>query len=156
MAKLRLHIALLIFGVDLFVAGSALALEPRPPTSADRCPVCGMFVEKYQNWTSTIVFEDGSQVFFDGPKDMFRYLLNNKKYKRTDREISKIFVTDYYSMRLIDARKALFVSGSNVMGPMGHELIPLEKIKHAETFSLDHGGKGTFSFDEISLENVPK
>ena len=88
-------IALLACGV----CGTAAATEPLPPGPDDRCAVCGMFVEKYHPWVATIVFADGGQVFFDGPKDLFRYLLDLEKFKVQDRAISGVYVTDYYRVR---------------------------------------------------------
>lgn len=115
-----------------------------------------MFVQKYHNWVATVVFEDGSQVFFDGPKDFFRYILEPEKFKAQGRKISEVFVTDYYRVRLIDAATAHFVLGSDVMGPMGGELIPLEKREEAETFAQDHGGREVLGFDDVTLEKIPK
>ena len=54
-------------------------IEPGKPSRQDKCPVCGMFVYKYPDWVSEIIFKDGKTVFFDGPKDMFKYYLNLNK-----------------------------------------------------------------------------
>ena len=156
MAHSRFRGVLLICVFVSALCGTSLAAEPQPPTSADRCAVCGMYVEKYKNWIATIVLEDGSQVFFDGPKDMFKYLLNLEKYKKKPGDIAQIFVTDYYAIRFIDARDAFFVSGSNVMGPMGPELVPIGKESDAKTFLEDHAGKAILTFGDVSLENIPK
>jgi len=115
-----------------------------------------MFVEKYRSWTATVVFQDGSQLFFDGPKDMFRFLLDPAKYSRDASTISRAFVTDYYTTKLIDAREATFVVGSDVLGPMGHELVPLRTAEEAETFVKDHGGTGRFAFDEVTEDVLPR
>jgi len=115
-----------------------------------------MYVEKYKNWIATIVLEDGSQVFFDGPKDMFKYLLNLEKYKKKPEDIAQVYVTDYYAIRFIDARDSFFVSGSDVMGPMGPELVPTGKESDAKTFLEDHAGKEILMFGDVSLENIPK
>ncbi len=152
--KLTAVLALAIFMCG--VCGTTAGAEPRLPGSDDRCAVCGMFVQKYHNWVATVVFEDGSQVFFDGPKDLFRYILDLEKFKAQGRKISEVFVTDYYRVRFIDAKTAHFVSGSDVMGPMGGELIPLEKREEAETFAQDHGGREILGFDDITLEKIPK
>ena len=39
--------------------------------------------------------------------------------------------------------------GSNVLGPMGDELIPFDSESAAKTFAKDHGGKSVLKFDEI-------
>ena len=152
--KLTTILAIAVFVCG--VCGTTAAAEPRSPGPDDRCAVCGMFVEKYHNWVATIVFEDGSQVFFDGPKDLFRYLLDLEKYRAQDRTISEVFVTDYYRVRFIDAKTAFFVLGSDVMGPMGGELIPLEKRAEAETFAQDHGGREILEFNDITPEKIPR
>jgi copper chaperone NosL len=140
----------------LLLTGIVAAGEPRPPGPGDRCPVCGMFVEKYRNWTATVVLEDGSQLFFDGPKDMFKLLLDPARYGRDASSISRAFVTDYYTTRLIDARTATFVVGSDVMGPMGHELVPLQTAEEAETFVKDHGGAKRLAYDDVTADDLPK
>jgi copper chaperone NosL len=138
------------------LAGLATAADPRPPGPEDRCPVCGMFVEKYRNWTATIMFEDGSQVFFDGPKDLFKFLLDPARYGHEKSLISDVFVTDYYTTKLVDARETVFVVGSDVMGPMGPELVPIASVEHAESFRADHGGEQVLSFDRVTADAIPK
>jgi nitrous oxide reductase accessory protein NosL len=152
----RLIVAAVTCALVWGLAGTMLAADSRPPTDEDRCGVCGMFVAKYPNWVATVVFADGSQVFFDGPKDLFRYILNLEDFNAEDREISEVFVTDYYRTAFIDARNAFFVSGSDVMGPMGGELIPLEKREEAKTFAKDHGGREILEFDDITPDKIPR
>src|SRR4030042_3578173 len=78
--------------------------KPVQPSPKDKCPVCGMFVAKYPDWLCQILFKDGTNVFFDGAKDMFRYSLNLQKYNPSKKifDIDTIYVTDYYSLNLID------------------------------------------------------
>ena len=107
-----------------------------------KCPVCGMFVAKYAQWAAVI--EDGeSNLYFDGVKDMMKYIFDKKT------AFEKVFVTDYYKLNKIEAKKAFYVMGSNVMGPMGTELIPFSSEKDAYTFSKDHNGKKVVRFEEI-------
>ncbi len=115
-----------------------------------------MFVSRHPGWIAAVVNRDGSRVFFDGPKDMFRYVLNPEKYKGDRDEIGGVFVTDYYTTRLLDARDAFFVSGSDIMGPMGNELIAISNENDAKTFLEDHGGDAILSFGEVTLENIPR
>jgi nitrous oxide reductase accessory protein NosL len=129
---------------------------PRAPDEDDRCAVCGMFVHKYPNWVATTVFADGGQVFFDGPKDMFRYLLDLEKYAAGDREIAGVWVTEYYRVQFIDAQTAVFVTGSDVMGPMGGELVPFATRDEAEAFALDHRGEEILEFAEVTSDKVPR
>jgi nitrous oxide reductase accessory protein NosL len=124
------------------------------PTPRDTCPVCGMFVAKYPSWIATVLYKDGHAHQFDGPKDLFKYLLNMPKWApghRSD-EIAIIAVTDYYKVDRIDARQAWYVIGSDVLGPMGHELVPLETPEDAETFKGDHAGKRILRFGDVNTE----
>lgn len=156
MSNKRFNAVVTMCVLVLAISGGVFAQEPAPPTSSDRCAVCGMYVKNFPNWVGTVILADGSQIFFDGPKDLFKYLLNLDKYDKNPQDISKIFVTDYYRVQLIDARKAFFVIGSNVMGPMGPELVPFSSKEEAETFVRDHSGERVLLFDEISMKNVPK
>lgn len=138
------------------LCGAVLAARPTAPTSSDKCAVCGMFVERYTDWIATIVKRDGSRLYFDGPKDMFKFLLDTRTYKGDREEIAAVFVTDYYKTETMDARKAFFVSGSDVMGPMGPELIAIDNEADARTFLDDHGGNLILAFDDVTLEAVPR
>lgn len=126
------------------------------PTSRDKCPVCGMFVAKYKDFIGRIGFPDGSAVFFDGAKDMFKYIFDVPRYtpNRKASDMVSIQVTDYYSLALIDARSAFYVVGSNVYGPMGKELIPFAGEGDAREFMVDHAGKEILRFDDVKPELV--
>jgi nitrous oxide reductase accessory protein NosL len=115
-----------------------------------------MFVAKYPDWVAEIMFPDGYVVFFDGAKDLFKYYFKMEKYdpRRSRQEITAIFVTEYYDLKLIDAQAAFYVIGSNVYGPMGHELIPFASEADAQEFMKDHQGKKIVRFKEISPELI--
>ncbi|MCB1337273.1 MAG: nitrous oxide reductase accessory protein NosL [Maritimibacter sp.] len=121
------------------------------PGPGDTCPVCGMFVAKYSDWVATLVWTDGTAVHFDGAKDFFKYLANLEKYApgRAADEIAGMGVTEYYGVSLIDARTAIYAVGSDVYGPMGHELVPLANEAEAEEFQRDHLGKRLVGFDAV-------
>lgn len=124
------------------------------PAPADTCPVCGMFVAKYPDWIATVLYRDGHAHHFDGAKDLFKYLLDLPKWApghRTE-DITVIGVTEYYGVSRIDARQAWYVIGSDVLGPMGHELIPLDSREDAEDFLRDHTGAAILHFEDLTLE----
>jgi len=126
------------------------------PSKKDKCPVCGMFVYKYPDWLCQITFKDGTERFFDGPKDLFKYYFNIREHdpRRNRTGIDAVLVREYYDLDFIDARKAYFVAGSDVYGPMGHELIPLASVQDAKAFMKDHKGRRILSFDEITAPMV--
>ncbi|WP_319496069.1 nitrous oxide reductase accessory protein NosL [uncultured Cohaesibacter sp.] len=123
------------------------------PGDRDACPVCGMFPARYPDWIATVLFKDGHADHFDGAKDLFKYLLDMPKYAsgRKAEGIDRMGVTDYYATERIDARSALYVMGSDVLGPMGHELIPHPDRYDADEFMKDHQGKRAVTFEEVTM-----
>jgi len=133
------------------------AETPVGPQKSDRCPICGMFVAPYPDWVATLVFHDGSQLFFDGPKDLFRYYfaLPTKDDSRSHADIAAIYLTEYYSTRRLPAQQLYFILGSNIFGPMGAELIPVAGKAAAEGFMVDHHGQKLLRFDQLRKSLLP-
>jgi copper chaperone NosL len=139
----------------LILAATAALAAPAAlsvPTAKDKCPVCGMFVAKYPDWVAIVTFKDSTSLYFDGAKDFFTYYHNIKKYTptRDQASIASITVRDYYLLKQIDVRRASFVIGSDVYGPMGKELVPFEKTADAIAFLKDHSGKRILTFKDIT------
>ena len=146
-------------GVLLVLAVAALSaaagsLPPRSPSARDKCPVCGMFVAKYPDWTAQVRFKDQKTVFFDGAKDFFKYYFKIKSYLpgRSPADIGTVYVTDYYTLEPIAAAAAFFVVGSDVYGPMGRELIGFSSAETAAEFMRDHCGRRVLRFETVSPE----
>lgn len=127
-----------------------------PPSSGvrDKCPVCGMFIAKYPDWVASMTDKDGKIFFFDGVKDLckFYFVPGKYGYKEPPAGWKDISVTDYYDVRPIDGRKAFYVIGSDVYGPMGKELIPFERKEDAREFLHDHHGTRIISFEEVTRD----
>lgn len=119
------------------------------------CSKCGMFPAKYPQWQTQIVFNDGQMAPFDGCKCMFGFLFNMSEYDKehTPADIGAVWVREFNSGDWIDARKALYVMGSDEMGPMGKELIPFADTGAAEAFQEKHGGQIAL-YDAISMETL--
>mgnify|MGYP005635093119 CR=1 FL=1 len=153
-----------ISGALLLVASPALALKLSrhkkndtrerliPLTDKERCPVCGMFVKPFPKWITQIQFSNGSHHSFDGMKCLCRFYFNPEKYSTivTRQDFQLILVRDYYTLHFIEHKQAYYVIGSDVFGPMGHELIPFVDSKAAKTFQIDHHGQKILRFDEIT------
>ena len=158
--KSLLKTALLVCFITLSflaVSNHLHAQQSSDEVSSDtRCSVCGMFVAKYPNWLTKIHYDDLKKVrFFDGVKDMMVFYFNPAQYNGPPREeIKEIQVKDYYSLQWLSAKEALYVIGSDVYGPMGHELIPFSTREGAENFMKDHHGKEILTFDKITPELI--
>lgn len=113
-----------------------------------------MFVIKYPDFLAQVLFADGSYALFDGAKDMFKYIVQPEKKgsPRKRPEIDSIYVTDYYSLSLVDGLRAYYVVGSDVYGPMGKELIPFAREDDAKEFMKDHKGRSMLRFREVTPE----
>ncbi len=147
------QLAYWVLVVGLFLGVADSGAEQRVEISKqDRCPVCGMFVYKYPKWVAQIYFKDGSAYFYDGAKDMFKHIFNTEKYTpgKTADMMTGIYVTDYYEVELIDAKSAFYVIGSDVLGPMGHELLPFKDQESAREFLEDHQGKSIIRYQEVT------
>ena len=149
---LLIIIQLLVFTPVCFADGAPIDAV----SDNTRCTVCGMFVAKYPNWLAQIHYDELEQAkFFDGVKDMMVFYFNPEKYGSASRDsIRALFVKDYYSLNWLSAKDAFYVVGSDVYGPMGHELIPFATREAAESFSKDHHGKDILTFDEITPELI--
>jgi copper chaperone NosL len=126
------------------------------PSQKEKCPVCGMFVSRYPDWTNSVSFRDGSYVYFDGSKDMLKYYFEVKRYTplKSQADIAAMLAMDYYALVPIKAREAFYVIGSDVYGPMGKELIAFEKESDALEFMKDHKGKAILRFSEITPQTT--
>ncbi|NVN92813.1 MAG: nitrous oxide reductase accessory protein NosL [Desulfuromonadales bacterium] len=153
MKRRRLLAELLALSVCILLSlpCPAPAASPQPGTR-DKCPVCGMFVAKYPEWSTSLTFKDGTTEFFDGAKDLFRFYQGVARYapRRTPAEIRDIRVKDYYTLAAIDARSAWYVIGSDVMGPMGREAVAFAREADARSFFKDHHGSKILRFSEVT------
>ena len=150
-AALRLAVVLLWLPCTLFAGKVSEGMLLPAPEMGDTCTVCGMFVSKYPEWLATVHYRDGHSDHFDGAKDMFKYLFNLDKYApgHSREDITAIGVTEYYGLTMVDAHRAWFVVGSDVMGPRGQELVPLASQEDAEEFLKDHQGERILTFDQV-------
>ena len=95
-----LRILVVVCGLLPVILAEAGDAVPAKPSSKDKCPVCGMFVAKYPDFLAQILYRDGSWVFFDGAKDMFKYYFDIRRYhpSRNLSDIEAVYVTDYYNL----------------------------------------------------------
>lgn len=150
---------LLLLAFLLGLTTQAAAAPPNdglfPITPETRCPVCGMLVAKYPLWQAQVRLSDGSGASFDGVKDMAAYIFTPQAFAAKEGAVvTAIAVKDYYSQRWIDGKAAWYALGSDVLGPMGHELIPFAERSQAETFLKDHRGTRLLAFAEIGRELI--
>ena len=112
-----------------------------------------MFVAKYPKWAALIDIE-AKKHYFDGVKDMMKFYIFDVDFPYNRSKITHMKVTDFYTLKAIDAKEAFYVIGSDVYGPMGNELIPFLNEQAAQNFMTDHRGKKIIRFKEITPKLV--
>jgi nitrous oxide reductase accessory protein NosL len=141
-----------------FICSSSFAGNIPSPTPKEKCAVCGMFVAKYPDWSALIEYRNGRHVWFDGAKDLVKGITFPTKFNlpKERSEIKAIWVKDYYSLALMDGRTAFYVIGSDILGPMGKELIPFSKEKDAKGFLKDHLGDKILRYEQLTADILQK
>jgi hypothetical protein len=125
-----------------FVLGSfgALALHACGGSREDgvvRCAQCGMRVDTAPAWLA-----GHGEARFDGPKCLFRWAAAQGA------DAGSGFGTEYYDGERVELRGAFFGVDSDVLSPMGDDLVPLRTREVAERFARDHGGR-VVTFAEV-------
>jgi nitrous oxide reductase accessory protein NosL len=106
-----------------------------------RCPHCGMKIDEASAYRAELEI-DGKREVFDTP----RCALTEWK----TRGKGTPFLQDYYGRTLQDGSALRFVIGSDVVGPMGPEIVPVTPDREAKLVK-DHGGKG-YALAELTPE----
>ena len=118
------------------------------------CMVRKFKVYKDPKWVAKIETRGGKSVYFSSPKSLFEFYHQPGKWfdvgVKSERDFSKIVVTDYETLKPIDAEKAFYVYGSRAISPAGDDLVALGSKEKAEEFSKKYSGKRIFEFDKVS------
>lgn len=123
-------------------------------SAEDRCPVCAMLPIRYPRFAAAIALRDGRTYYFCSPGCMVNAWLHPDIFLGTPTaQLRRPVVREYLSGEVLDARDVLWVSGSDVVGPMGPALVPLKGLTHLEAFRKRHGAKQVFRLDELTHDN---
>lgn len=118
------------------------------------CLVRKIALYKEPKWVAKIEIRNGKTVYFSSPKSLFEFYHQPGKWfdvgVKSERDFSKIVVTDYETLEPINAERAFYIYGSRAISPAGDDLVALESKERAEAFSKKYGGKRIFKFDEVS------
>lgn len=115
-------------------------------TAAPRCAFCGMRVAAGSHWAAGAVADSGTALAFDTPACLFRY-----RQAHGAASMRGEWVTEYYSQAgtHADARTLRYVVGSDLVGPMGPDVIPIEPVR-VDAFKRDHHGRADLPFGEVT------
>jgi nitrous oxide reductase accessory protein NosL len=120
-------------------------------SDSDRCPVCAMHPARRPETAAAMTLTSGETFYFCGNGCLLRTWLRPMVYLgKSQDQIDRIVVHDYFSGKAVDGRKATWVAGSDVVGPMGPAIIALEDASLLDSFIKRHGGKTVFTFNEVN------
>jgi len=154
----------LLLGI-LLLTGSLFATSEMKPFQVEKkyflnydknttCLVRQLLLYKAPRWVAKIEVRNGKTVYFSSPKSMFEFYFRPGKWYeigvKSERDFSKIVVTDYATSKPVNAETAFYVYGSNVTSPGGDDLVAFQKKEDAEKFAKEHNGKRVLPFDKVS------
>ena len=118
------------------------------------CLVRHIAVYKDPKWVAKIEARNGKAIYFSSPKSMFEFYHRPGKWFdvgiKSERDFSKIVVTDYATVKPINAENAFYVYGSRATSPAGDDLVAFESEEEAKKFTAQYSGKRILKFDEVS------
>ena len=120
----------------------------------DRCPMCAMQVSKYPNFVCAIQLVDGRTFYFCSAGCMIRSWLQPEIFLGTNKAaLRQTVVQDYFTGEQVSGGSVFWVSGSDMIGPMGPALVPLKSRPHLDAFKRRHGAKTVFRLSELTAAN---
>lgn len=123
----------------------------------DRCPVCAMPVADHEAFSAAIVLKDGTAFYFCAPGCMMRAWLHPEIHLGREKEaLGRTMVRDYFSGDFVDGHEVFWLSGSDVIGPMGPALVSLKDSSDLAAFRRRHGGKEVFQLRDLNDQNWEK
>jgi nitrous oxide reductase accessory protein NosL len=109
---------------------------------------------KHPKWISKVELSSGKKLYFSSPKSMFEFYNRPGKWAylnvKREEDIKTIIVTDFNTLKRINAKGSFFVYGSNVTSPAGDDLPAFDSYKAATEFSKAHHGARVLGFREVS------
>lgn len=146
-------IAGLLMACSPSVSKAPVAMEPGSDTA---CAVDGMLLVDYPGPKGQTHYAEGKPDFYCDLMDLFAMLLAPEQ----KRVVTVAFVQDMAKTswdhpvgNWIDAKQAIYVSGSKKMGSMGPTLASFSQQADAEAFAKKEGGK-IIHFEQITLDMV--
>jgi hypothetical protein len=105
----------------------------------DRCSTCGMKIDPSSAFRAELTTTDKKVLTFDAPRcALVAYRAQGGALR----------VQEFYTRAWVSASDVRFVKGSDVQGPMGPDLVPVDAAK-VEKFQHDHAGGRAYALAEI-------
>lgn len=111
-------------------------------------------LKKFQKFICEAKLNDGRVVQFVSVKSMLQVYYHQKYFidhKLIKTNIQSMYVQDFLTGDVVNAKDAVYVFGSNQTGPHGDDLIPLKNMDMAKLFKIKSGGTKILKFSKITL-----
>ncbi|MFO0662261.1 MAG: nitrous oxide reductase accessory protein NosL [Polyangiaceae bacterium] len=112
----------------------------------ERCKRCGMVIDPTSRWLAEI--REGDQVLarYDTPKcALFA--------SRSGKQAGTVYLRGYYTQKVMALSDVVLATGSDVIGPMGADLIPIEP-EHGTRFKNEHAARVVLKPNELTDDLV--
>ncbi len=142
--------------IAIFGSINLASSQPIKIEAHRECPLCGMYPALYPKFNCQIVFKDGTYEAFDSTIGLLIYLLFPNNLGMKLQPVSKIFFKDYLKESWLEANDTFFVTGSEIMGPMGVEFLPVDSKQTATDLKKQEKGKDIIHFKNINQQYMIK
>jgi hypothetical protein len=103
-----------------------------------------MKIDPTSPWSTDLVRGDGSRVHFDTPRCALLAWRSGKV------PAAGIMLQEFYERTWRKGDELRFALGSDVMGPMGADVVPVEPAR-APKFTTDHHATRVVTLDELTV-----
>ncbi|WP_321778001.1 nitrous oxide reductase accessory protein NosL [Sulfurimonas sp.] len=138
----------------IVLASSVLLSYEMNFTKETKCLVRHIEVYKDPKWVSKIELTNSKVLFFSSPKSMIEFYHQPGKWfdvgVKSEADFKNILVTDFITLKPINAKGAFYVYGANIISPAGDDLPAFSTYASAQKYSKEHNGKRIMNFKDIS------
>jgi hypothetical protein len=99
----------------------------------ERCKRCGMVIDPSSRWLAELRDGGTTVARFDAPKCALFAV-------RSGKQKGVIHLHGYYTQKLAPVSDLVLATGSDVIGPMGADFVPVEP-EHATRFKVEHSAR---------------
>lgn len=125
------------------IVASALACNAKGKPAGERCSFCGMTIDPASAWLTELVMIDATKTTYDTPRCAMT------AWRTRGVAAKSVRVQEFYERGWRDGNEVDFVTGSDVDGPMGPDLVPVSPTKSAK-FMVDHAGGRALKLEAIT------
>jgi len=125
---------------------ASLTLAACAKSASDRCAFCGMRIDPSSAWRADLI-SGSTTTHFDTPRCALLAWRSGKTPAQS------IKVQEFYDRAWRDGAELRFVVGSDVTGPMGADLVPVDPSR-AGKFKADHAPSAGATVDALTLDAI--